>query len=84
MAVACMLLCVAAPTSQRLELRYRYFTRPPPTNERTQSGVAGQFAIVLTTPWRDRTSQVVMSPLDFKQCLTDPRPSPTGADCERR
>ena len=38
-------------------------------NERVQTNAAGQVVLKLKTPWRDGTTHLVMSPLDFMQRL---------------
>lgn len=38
-------------------------------NERVQTNVAGQAVRKLKTPWRDGTTRLVMSPLEFLQRL---------------
>ena len=40
-------------------------TRPALSDERVQISVAGQVQLMLTTPWRDGTPHLVMSPLEF-------------------
>ena len=34
-------------------------------NERIQTNAAGQVVLMLKTPWRDGTTRLVMSPLEF-------------------
>jgi Putative transposase len=45
----------------------RCLNRPALANERVQTNAAGQVVLKLKTPWRDRTTHLVMSPLEFKQ-----------------
>ena len=47
----------------------RYITRPTLSDERIKLNAAGQVQLKLKTPWRDGTPHLVMSPLDFMQCL---------------
>ena len=56
-----------ADDSQALEQPCRYVTRPALANERVQTNAAGQVVLKLKTPWRDGTTHLVMSPLDFMQ-----------------
>ena len=53
----------------RLEQLCRYITRPALANERVQCNSAGQVVLKLKTPWRDGTTHIVMSPLEFMQRL---------------
>ena len=52
---------------QALEQLCRYITRPALTNEHVQTIAAGQVVLKLKTPWRDGTTHLVMSPLEFMQ-----------------
>ena len=63
---------------QALEQLCRYITRPALANERVQTNAAGQAVLKLKTPWRDGTTHLVMSPLEFMQRLAAlvPRPRP--------
>jgi Putative transposase len=67
-----------AEDRQALEQLCRYITRPALANERVQCNAAGQVVRKLKTPWRDGTTHLVMSPLEFMQRLaalvTHPRP----------
>ena len=54
---------------QGLEQLCRYITRPALANERVQCNAAGQVVLKLKTPWRDGTTHLVMSPLEFMQRL---------------
>ena len=58
-----------ADDSQALEQPCRYVTRPALANERVQTNAAGQVVLKLKTPWRDGTTHLVMSPLDFMRRL---------------
>ncbi len=58
-----------ADERQRLEQLCRYITRPALANERVQCNAAGQVVLKLKTPWRDGTTHIVMSPLEFMQRL---------------
>ena len=68
---------------KRLEQLCRYITRPALSDERVQLNAAGQVELKLKTPWRDGTTHLVMSPLEFMQRLaaraTEGRPSGTRA-----
>ena len=69
--------CAAAPTCrQALEQLWRYITRPALANERVQTNAAGQVVLKLKTPWRDGTTHLVMSPLEFMQRLAALVPRP--------
>ena len=59
----------AAEDRQALEQLCRYITRPALANERVQTNAAGQVVLKLKTPWRDGTTHLVMSPLEFMQRL---------------
>lgn len=54
-----------ADERQALERLCRYITRPALANERVQCNAAGQVVLKLKTPWRDVTTHLVMSPLEF-------------------
>ena len=58
-----------ADDRQALEQLCRYITRPALANERVQTNAAGQVVLKLKTPWRDGTTHLVMSPLEFMQRL---------------
>ena len=60
-------VCCAAGDRQALEQLCRYITRPVLANERVQTNAAGQVVLKLKTPWRDGTTHLVMSPLEFMQ-----------------
>ena len=48
----------------------------PRTEERVQTNAAGQVVLKLKTPWRDGTTHLVMSPLEFMQRLAALVPRP--------
>ncbi len=54
----------------------RYITRPALSDERLQINTAGQVELKLKTLWRDRTTHLVMSPLEFMQRLAALIPRP--------
>ena len=59
----------AVDDRQALEQLCRCITRPALANQRLQTYAAGQVVIKLKTPWRDGTTHLVMSPLEFMQRL---------------
>ncbi len=61
---------------RRLEQLCRYITRPALSGERVQINAAGQVQLKLKTPWRDGTTHLVMSPLEFMQRLAALVPRP--------
>ena len=65
-----------ADDRQALEQLCRYITRPSLANERVQTNAAGQVVLKLKTPWRDGTTHLVMSPLEFMQRLAALVPRP--------
>ena len=65
-----------AEDRQTLEQLCRYITRPALANERVQCNAAGQVVLKLKTPWRDGTTHLVMSPLEFMQRLAALVPRP--------
>ena len=67
---------VDALDRKRLEQRCRYITRPALLDERVQLNAAGQVELKLKTPWRDGTTHLVMSPLEFMQRLAALVPRP--------
>jgi len=60
---------VDAHDRKRLEQLCRYITRPALANQRVQTNAAGQVVFKLKTAWRDGTTHLVMSPLEFMQRL---------------
>jgi hypothetical protein len=67
---------VQAHERERLEQLCRYITRPALSDERVELNAAGQVELKLKTPWRDGTTHLVMSPLEFMQRLAALVPSP--------
>ena len=61
---------------KRLEQLCRYITRPALSDERVQLNAAGQVELKLKTPWRDGTTHLLMSPLEFMQRLAALVPRP--------
>ncbi len=66
----------AAEQRQALEHLCRYITRPAIANERVSVNHAGQVVLKLKTAYRDGTSHLVMSPLEFMQRLAALVPRP--------
>jgi len=66
----------AADDRQALEQLCRCITRPALADERVQTNAAGQVVLKLKTPWRDGTTHLVMSPLEFMQRLAALVPRP--------
>ena len=67
---------VQAHECKRLEQLCRYITRPALSGERVQLNAAGQVELKLKTPWRDGTTHLVLSPLEFMQRLAALVPRP--------
>ena len=65
-----------ADERQGLEQLCRGITRPALANERVQTNAAGPVVLELKTPWRDGTTHLVMSPLEFMQRLAALVPRP--------
>ncbi len=65
-----------ADERQALEQLCRYITRPALADERVQTNAAGEVVLELKTPWRDGTTHLVMSPLEFMQRLAALVPRP--------
>ena len=65
-----------ADDRQGLEQLCRYITGPALANERVQANAAGQVVLKLKTAWRDGTTHLVMSPLEFMQRLDALVPRP--------
>ena len=61
---------------QPLVFAHRYITRPALSDERVQVNAAGQVELKLKTPWRDGTTHLVLSPLEFMQRLAALVPRP--------
>jgi hypothetical protein len=54
----------------------RYITRSALSDERIQVNASGQVQLEVKTPWRDGTTHLVMSPLEFMQLLAALVPRP--------
>jgi hypothetical protein len=67
---------VEAHDRKRLERLCRYITRPALSDERVQLNAAGQVELRLKTQWRDGTTHLMMSPLEFMQRLAALVPRP--------
>jgi hypothetical protein len=67
---------VEASDRKRLEQLCRYISRRVLSDERGQLKDAGQVELRLKTPWRDGTTHLVMSPLEFMQRLAELVPRP--------
>lgn len=65
-----------ADDRQGLERLCRYITRPALAYDRAQCNAAGRVVLKLKTPWRDGTTHLVMSPLEFMQRLAALVPRP--------
>jgi hypothetical protein len=65
-------------THQRSELERlcRYITRPAIANERLSRSPDGDVILQLKTPWRDGTSQIKLTPMEFLQRLAALVPRP--------
>jgi len=66
----------AANARQPLERLCRYITRPALANERLAINAAGQVVLELKTPYRDGTTHLLFSPLEFLQRLAALVPRP--------
>jgi Putative transposase len=58
-----------ADDPEALEQLCRDITRPALANERVQCNAAGQVGLKLKRTWRDGTTHLVMTPLEFIQRL---------------
>jgi Putative transposase len=69
---------VRCEADQRRELEQlcRYVTRPAIANERLSVNRAGQVVLKLKTPYRNGTTHIVMSPMEFMQRLAALVPRP--------
>ena len=65
-----------AAVRRGLEQLCRYITRSALANERVQCNAAGQVVLKLKTAWRDGTTHLAMSPLEFKRWLAVLVPRP--------
>ena len=72
-----------ADDRQALEQLCRYITRPALANERVQTNDFGQVVLKRKTPWRDGTTHLVMSPLEFMQRFAKLAPRPHPATIEK-
>jgi hypothetical protein len=65
-----------------LERLCRYITRPAIANERLSRNSKGQVVLQLKSANRDGTTHIMISPLEFMQCLAAvvPRPHQCRAD----
>ena len=61
---------------KKLERLCRYIARPPISNERLKLSGCGQVVYELKTPYRDGTTHIVMSPLEWMQRLAALVPRP--------
>ena len=69
--------CAGAPISAKeLEHLCRYITRPAIANERLKRNRAGQVVLQLKSAFKDGTTHIVMSPLEFMQRLAALVPRP--------
>jgi putative transposase len=66
----------AAHQRKKLEHLCRYITRPAVANGRLTRNRAGQVVLTLKTPYRDGTTHIVMSPLEFMERLAALVPRP--------
>jgi hypothetical protein len=64
---------------KELERLCRYITRPAIANQRLKRSRAGQVVLQLKSPYRDATTHIVMSPLEFIQRLAALVPPPEAA-----
>ena len=67
---------IKSSASWRTASLCRYITRPALSDERVKLNDAGQVELGLKTPWRDGTTRLVMSPLEFMQRLAALVPRP--------
>jgi Putative transposase len=58
-----------ADQRKELEHVYRYITRPAIANERLERNRAGDVVLQLKSAFKDGTTHIVMSPLEFMQRL---------------
>jgi len=61
---------------QKLERLCRYITRPPLGHKRLRRTPTGEVVLQLKTPYRDGTTHLVMTPLEFLQRLAALVPRP--------
>ena len=65
-----------ADQRKALEHQCRYITRPAIANERLKRNGSGDVVLQLKSAWRDGTTHIVMSPLEFMQRLAALVPRP--------
>jgi hypothetical protein len=65
-----------ADQRQQLEHLCRYITRPAIANERLKRNRSGQVVLQLKSSYKDGTTHIVMSPLEFMQRLAALVPRP--------
>ena len=63
-------------SAKALERLCRYITRPAIANERLARNGAGDVVLQLKSAWRDGTTHIVISPLEFMQRLAALVPRP--------
>lgn len=68
-----------ADDRQALEQLCRYISRPALSDERVQLNDASQVELKLETPWRDRTTNLLISSLEIIQRLAAPNPQTAAA-----
>jgi hypothetical protein len=73
-----LLTAVRWRADQRAELEHlcRYITRPAIANERLKRNRAGQVVLQLKSPYKDGTTNIVMSPMEFMKRLAALVPRP--------
>jgi hypothetical protein len=69
-------VCCAEHQRKALERLCRYITRPAIANERLKEDAAGNVVLQLKSPWRDGTTHLRMTPLEFMQRLAALVPRP--------
>jgi hypothetical protein len=72
---------VEAHDRKRPEQLCRYITRPALSDEQVQINAGGHVQLELNTPWRDGTTPLVSSPIEFTQLLAAPAPRPFNVLC---
>jgi Putative transposase len=69
-------VCCGADQRKELERLCRYITRPAIANERLKRNHAGDVVLQLKSAYKDGTTHIVMSPLEFMQRLAALVPRP--------
>ena len=69
-------MCCGADQRKELERLCRYITRPAIANERLKRNHAGDVVLQLKSAYKDGTTHIVMSPLEFMQRLAALVPRP--------